>query len=252
MSKSRGNVEDPDELVARYGADTVRLFLMFMGPWDQGGPWSATGIGGVARFLNRVWTIVTDPRGRETGDSGPDEPAGEAATAEVEKAIRGAAHRTLAAVTADYEGFRFNTMVARLMELTNLLTRHRGTEVAGGAAWDEAVRLLLLMLAPAAPHLAEELWARRLAAAGAPWSSIHVERWPQVDAAAAAVETRELPVQVNGKVRDRVEVAVGLSKGEVEAIVLARPRIVAALGGRVPERVIHAGEGRLVNIVVRA
>jgi leucyl-tRNA synthetase len=252
MSKSRGNVEDPDELVARYGADTVRLFLMFMGPWDQGGPWSATGIGGVARFLNRVWTIVTDPRGRETGDSGPDEPAGEAATAEVEKAIRGAAHRTLAAVTADYEGFRFNTMVARLMELTNLLTRHRGTEVAGGAAWDEAVRLLLLMLAPAAPYLAEELWARRLAAAGAPWSSIHVERWPQVDAAAAAVETRELPVQVNGKVRDRVEVAVGLSKGEVEAIVLARPRIVAALGGRVPERVIHAGEGRLVNIVVRA
>jgi leucyl-tRNA synthetase len=251
MSKSRGNVEDPDELVARYGADTVRLFLMFMGPWDQGGPWSATGIGGVARFLNRVWTIVIDPRGREPGDSGFDEPADGTGTADVEKAIRGAAHRTLAAVTADYEGFRFNTMVARLMELTNLLTRFRGTEAAGGAAWDEAVRLLLLMLAPAAPHIAEELWARRLAAAGAPWSSIHVERWPQVDVAAAAVETRELPVQVNGKVRDRVEVAVGLSKGEVEAIVLARPKIVAALGGRVPERVIHAGEGRLVNIVVR-
>jgi leucyl-tRNA synthetase len=251
MSKSRGNVEDPDELVARYGADTVRLFLMFMGPWDQGGPWSQTGIGGVARFLNRVWTLVLDPHGRDPGAAEAGSlPAGEDPAA-AEKAIRGAAHRTLAAVTADYESFRFNVMVAKLMELVNALFRYRGTEVAGGAAWDEAVRLLLLVLAPAAPHLTEELWARRLAAAGAAWSSIHAERWPEVDAAAAAVETRELPVQVNGKVRDRVEVAVGLSDAEVEAIVLARPKIVAALGGKAPHRVIHAGGGRLVNIVVR-
>ncbi len=155
-------------------------------------------------------------------------------------------------MTADYEAFRFNTMVARLMELANLLFRYRGTEVAGGAAWDEAVRLFLLMLAPAAPHITEELWARRLAATGEPWRSIHAERWPEVDAAAAAVETRELPIQVNGKVRDRVEVAVGLGDAEVEAVVLARPKIVAALAGRAPDRVIHAGGGRLVNIVVRA
>jgi leucyl-tRNA synthetase len=250
MSKSRGNVEDPDALVARYGADTVRLFLMFMGPWDQGGPWSQTGIGGVARFLNRAWTLALDPHGQEPGDAEAGSlPAGEdAATAE--KAIRGAAHRTLAAVTADYEGFRFNTMVAKLMELANLLFRYRGTEVAGGAAWNEAIRLLLLMLAPAAPHLTEELWSRRLAASGSPWSSIHAERWPEVDAAAAAVETRELPVQVNGKVRDRVEVAVGLSEAEVEAIVLARPKVQAALGGKAPDRVVHAGGGRLVNIVI--
>jgi len=251
MSKSRGNVEDPDELVAQYGADTVRLFLMFMGPWDQGGPWSQTGIGGVARFLNRAWTLALDPHGREQGDPEAGRlPAGEDAAA-AEKAIRGAAHRTLAAVTADYEGFRFNVMVAKLMELANLLFRYRGTQVAGGAAWDEAIRLLLLMLAPAAPHVTEELWSRRLAAAEAPWSSIHAERWPEVDAAAAAVATRELPVQVNGKVRDRVEVAVGLSEAEVEAIVLARPKVQAALGGKAPDRVIHAGGGRLVNIVVR-
>ncbi len=251
MSKSRGNVEDPDALVAQYGADTVRLFLMFMGPWDQGGPWSPSGIGGVARFLHRAWTLVLDPHGTEPGDANAGRlPAGEDAAAAA-KAIRGAAHRTLAAVTVDYEGFRFNTMVAKLMELTNLLVRYRGTEVAGGAAWDEAVRLLLLMLAPAAPHVTEELWARRLAAAGAEWSSIHLERWPAVDVAAAAVATRELPVQVNGKVRDRVEVAVGLSDAEVEAIVLARPKVIAALAGKTPDRVIHAGGGRLVNIVIR-
>jgi leucyl-tRNA synthetase len=251
MSKSRGNVEDPDALVAQYGADTVRLFLMFMGPWDQGGPWSPTGIGGVARFLNRAWTLVLDPHGREPGDVDAGKlPAGEDAAAAA-TTIRGAAHRTLAAVTADYEGFRFNTMVAKLMELANLLFRYRGTEVAGGTAWGEAVDLLLSMLAPAAPHVSEELWARRLAAAGTPWRSIHGELWPAVDAAAAAVATRELPVQVNGKVRDRVEVAVGLSEAEVEAIVLARPKVVAALGGKEPDRIIHAGGGRLVNIVVR-
>ncbi len=251
MSKSRGNVEDPDALVARYGADTVRLFLMFMGPWDQGGPWSPSGIGGVARFLNRCWTLVLDPRGIEPSDATAGTlPPGEDAAAAA-KAIRGAAHRTLAAVTADYEGFRFNTMVAKLMELANLLFRYRGTEVAGGAAWEEATRLLLLMLAPAAPHIAEELWSRRLAAAGTPWSSIHAERWPEVDAEAAAVATRELPVQVNGKVRDRVEIPVGLPEAEIEALVLARPKVVAALAGKAPERVIHAGGGRLVNIVVR-
>jgi leucyl-tRNA synthetase len=107
------------------------------------------------------------------------------------------------------------------------------------------------MLAPAAPHVTEELWSRRLAARGETWRSIHAELWPSVDAAAAAVETRELPIQVNGKVRDRVEIAVGLSEAQVEALVLARPKVVAALAGKTPDRVIHAGGGRLVNIVVR-
>jgi leucyl-tRNA synthetase len=252
MSKSRGNVQDPDELVARYGADTIRLFLMFMGPWDQGGPWSPTGIGGVHRFLNRVWTLVLDAHGAEPGD--PDAwrlPAGEDLEA-AGKAIRAAAHRTLRDVTEDYEGFRFNTMVAKLMELSNLLFRYRGTPAAGDVAWEEAVRLLLLMLAPAAPHITEELWSRRLSAAGREWSSIHAERWPQVDASAVVEATREVPVQVNGKLRDRVTVPSATGDAELERLVLASPRIQAALAGRTPDRVVVAGGGRLVNLVVRS
>jgi leucyl-tRNA synthetase len=251
MSKSRGNVVDPDDLVARYGADTVRLFLMFMGPWDQGGPWSPTGIGGVHRFLNRVWSVVLEPHGTEGGD--PDSgtlPAGEDEAA-ARTALRQAAHRTLAGVTRDHEGFRFNTMVAKLMELANLLQRYRGSVVAGSAEWDETIRLLLLMLAPSAPHITEELWSRRLAAAGAPWSSIHEEPWPDADLTAIVEATREVPIQVNGKLRDRVEVPAGIAESELEAVVLSRPKVQAALAGRTPDRIVHAGGGRLVNIVVR-
>jgi leucyl-tRNA synthetase len=258
MSKSRGNVEDPDALVARYGADTVRLFLMFMGPWDQGGPWSPTGIGGISRFLHRVWFSALDPRGVDAGD--PESgvlPAGQDVAA-AERALRAAAHRTLRTVTEEYAELRFNTMVAHLMELSNLLQRYRGTEIAGGAAWDEAVRLLLLMLAPAAPHIAEELWSRLAEARGeaagdgaGAWSSIHTQAWPAVDEAAATESEREVPVQVNGKLRDRVRVPIGISEAELERLVLAQPKIVAALGGRTPTKVIHAGGGKLVNIVVR-
>ncbi|MBI2763343.1 MAG: leucine--tRNA ligase [Chloroflexi bacterium] len=251
MSKSRGNVQDPDELIARYGADTIRLFLMFMGPWDQGGPWSASGIGGVYRFLNRVWAIAIDPTGTDRGDQEAGRlPAGQDIGV-AEAAIRTAAHRTLRDVTIDYEGFRFNTMVARLMELSNALYRYRGTPAAGGRAWDEGVRLLLLMLAPAAPHITEELWSRRLATAGTGWSSIHLEPWPQVDAGAVIEETREVPVQVNGKIRDKVVVPADVSDADLELAVLAAPKVMAALSGRTPDRVIVAGGCRLVNLVVR-
>ena len=250
MSKSRGNVQDPDELVGRYGADTVRLFLMFMGPWDQGGPWSPTGIGGVHRFLNRVWTLVLDAHGREPGDPEAGSlPAGETAD-QARQAIRAAAHRTLRDVTTDYEAFRFNTMIAKLMELANTLFRYRGTEVAGDAEWDEAIRLLLLMLSPAAPHVTEELWSRRADAAGEPWVSIHLQSWPEVDPAAVVEATREIPVQVNGKLRDRVIVPTNATTDEIEAAVLASLRIVTILDGRRPDRVVVAGGGRLVNLVV--
>jgi leucyl-tRNA synthetase len=251
MSKSRGNTVDPDHLVARYGADTVRLFLMFMGPWDQGGPWTETGIDGVHRFLRRVWTVTIDPTGVERGDPTAGRLAQDETEATATGNLRTSAHRTLRSVTADYEQFRWNVMIAKLMELTNLLMRYRGTIVAGSPAWDEAVRLLLLMLAPAAPHIAEELWSRRLAAAGDEWRSIHTERWPEWDAALVVERTVELPIQINGKLRDRVEIPAGLSKDEIEAIVLARERIQAALAGRAPDKIVHAG-GRLVNLVVRS
>jgi len=251
MSKSRGNTVDPDDLVAKYGADTVRLFLMFMGPWDQGGPWSPTGIGGVHRFLNRVWALTLEPHYLEPGDpeagvlpAGQDEKTARAA-------IRAAAHRTLRDVTADYDAFHFNTMVAKLMELSNALFRYRGSSVAGGPEWEEAVRLLLLMLAPAAPHIAEELWSRRLAANDEAWRSIHTERWPEVDLAAVAESTREVPVQVNGKVRDRIVVPAGADAAAIEAAVLRSVRIQQILAGRAPDRIIQAGGGRLVNLVVR-
>jgi leucyl-tRNA synthetase len=251
MSKSRGNVQDPDELVSRYGADSIRLFLMFMGPWDQGGPWSPTGIEGVYRFLRRVWALTLDPRGREPGDPGGGAlPDGEDDAA-AGNALRSAAHRTLRDVTRDYGDFHFNTMVAKLMELVNVLQRYRGTSAAALPDWDEAIRLLLLMLAPAAPHISEELWSRRLAAMGEEWRSIHAERWPEVDEAAAADETREVPIQLNGKLRDRVVVPAGISEIELEQVVMARDRIRELLEGRTADRVVIAGGGRLVNIVVR-
>ena len=250
MSKSRGNVQDPDELVQRYGADAVRLFLMFMGPWDQGGPWSSTGIGGLQRFLRRVWTVTLDASGREPGDpTAGTLPAGEDAAA-AERTVQRAGHRTLELVTSDHEGFRWNTMVARLMELTNTLMRYRGTEVAGGAAWDETIRLMLLMLAPIAPHIAEELWSRRLAEEGADWRSIHLERWPESDPSLTREETLELPVQVNGKLRDRVAMPAGLDAAEIERRVLEREKVRAALEGHEVLRIVHV-QGRLVNLVTR-
>ncbi|MBA2570382.1 MAG: leucine--tRNA ligase, partial [Chloroflexi bacterium] len=242
MSKSHGNVQDPDELVARYGADTVRLFVMFMKPWEADAPWSPRGITGTRRFLDRVWTVTLEPHGVEGPDQGG---AGSLGTD-----LRRSTHRTLRDVTADYEGYRFNTLIAKLMELTNALMRVRGTPLADGPDYADSVRALLLMLAPIAPHVAEELWARRLAAAGEEWRSIHREPWPDFDPTLAASDHIELPVQINGRLRDLVSLPAGLSETEVEQIVLARDKVLANLEGREIVRVVHVA-GRLVNIVVR-
>jgi len=251
MSKSRGNVQDPDELVARYGADTVRLFLMFMGPWDQGGPWSPTGIDGIHRFLRRVWTVSTDSRGLEPGD--PDSgrlPAGESAATAAES-LRRQAHRALKKVTDDHAGYRWNTMIATLMELTNRLIRLRGTDVVDEPEWDETIQMLLLMLAPIAPHISEELWSRRLAAAGARWSSVHSQEWPRYDETLIPEAQIELPVQINGKLRDVVSVPANLSEVETEQIEMARDKVRAHLEGQEIVRVIQI-PNRLVNIVARS
>jgi leucyl-tRNA synthetase len=234
MSKSRGNVVNPDDYVGRYGADVVRIYLMFIGPWDQGGPWNMTGIEGSARFVQRVWTVATaDPA---------TAPAGEADPAAI-TALRRWTHRTIQRVSADIENFRFNTMIAALMEFVNELMRARETPLRATDAWREAIATLTLLLAPAAPHLAEELWARQ----GQPYS-VHQQRWPEADLALAAAEEFELVVQVNGKLRDRLTMPVGVDEATATAAALASPRVAAQTGGRPPQRVIFV-PGRLINII---
>jgi leucyl-tRNA synthetase len=250
MSLSRGIVQDPDELIGRYGADTVRLFLMFMGPWDQGGPWNDKGIEGVHRFLRRVWAVALDPHGGEGGNVDEGRlPAGPTAAAAAEE-LRRAAHRALKKVTDDHATFHWNTMISALMELTNRLTRLRGSSVAGGPEWDEATKWLILMLAPLAPHISEELWSRRLAAAGEEWRSVHTETWPEYLPELVTSDEIELPIQVNGRLRDVVVIAAGLSEVEIEQLVMARDKVRAYLDGAVVDRVIQI-PGRLVNVVTR-
>jgi leucyl-tRNA synthetase len=236
MSKSRGNVVAPDELTARYGSDTVRLFLMFIGPWDQGGPWNPMGIEGVHRFLGRVWHLA-QPESREPGGTEV------LAVEELERALRRATHATIADVTDDYGAFRFNTAVAKLMELSNAIGQAREAGIGGGNAYAEAVDTLLLLLAPAAPHVAEELWERR----GYDYS-IHIQAWPVADPVLAVADTIELPVQVDGKLRDRLVVTRDTPADEIERLALASEHVQRYLNGRSPRRVIQVPE-KLVNVV---
>jgi leucyl-tRNA synthetase len=235
MSKSRGNVQAPDELVARYGADTVRAFLMFIGPWDQGGPWNPTGIDGIQRWLGRVWGVAAP------GD-GTSEAAGPEAE-ELTRALRRATHTTIDAVSDDYASFHFNTAISKLMELTNAMVRARETGLAGSEAYADAVEVLLKLMAPVTPHIAEELWERRGGA-----YSIHTQSWPVADPALARADTLELPVQVDGKLRDRLVVTHDTPADEIERMALSSEHVQRYLNGRTPAKVIHI-PGRLVNVV---
>ncbi len=235
MSKSRGNVVDPDEQVRQYGADTVRGYLMFMRPWDEGGPWDPKGIEGVHRWLHRVWALVTDPV-----------PQGTRADARISlRELRHRTHATVKRVTEDLEHFRFNTAIAALMEFTNFLQNVKGTPSGSGPAWEEAIRALLLMLAPFVPHIAEELWAKT----GRPYS-IHQQAWPQYDPELARAETVTLVIQVNGKVRDRIQASSDISAEEARRLALESERVRRVLDGRPVSDVIVV-PGRLVNVVVR-
>ena len=232
MSKSRGNVVAPDAQVERWGADCFRAYLMFLGPWEQGGPYDVDGIVGVSRWLNRLWTVVIDPPARVEG--GP-------ANAELPRA----AHSTLQRVTDDLSRYRMNTMIAALMELTNTLQDARTTGSVNKAAWDEAIELLLLMLAPSAPHIAEELWERT----GHPYS-VHTQAWPAANAVLAAQDRVEVAVQVNGRVRDRLELAADADEVTARTAAEALPKVAEHLAGHEVVRVIYV-PGRLLNIVVR-
>ncbi|HLJ62012.1 MAG TPA: leucine--tRNA ligase [bacterium] len=234
MSKSRGNVVNPDDYVGTMGADVVRAYLMFIGPWDGGGPWNPKGIEGVHRFLLRVWHLVVDPP-----------PDGRAPSLEVPAQVRRAIHQTLRRVTEDLEGFRFNTAVAALMECANALGRLREEGAAETAEWHPALRTLALMLAPLTPHLAEELWARL----GGTYS-VHRQPWPAWDPAAVHEDTMTLVLQVNGRVRDRVTVPAGLDDVHLKEAALGSDKVRKFLDGKSVEDVIVV-PGKLVNVVAR-
>src|SRR5690554_4020405 len=184
MSKSRGNVVDPDDLVRDYGADTVRAYMMFLGPWDQGSPWNSRGIEGISRFLNRVWNLLHSKPEGEQND-----------LADAKRELRRATHHAINEVTQDFESFSFNTAIAELMTLQSAISRTRTKDMLEQPEWQEAVRALLVMLAPIAPHITEELWHRL-----GNENSVHLEEWPRHDPEALVSDTVTMAVQVGGKV----------------------------------------------------
>ena len=227
MGKSKKNSVSPDEFFSVYGVDTLRLYEMFMGPLDQAKPWTTRDIVGVTRFLQRVWRnfIDTDTGGLLVVDDEPDDD------------LARLMHRTIRAVTEDMEHLRFNTAIARLFELNNDL-------VALDRVPRPVAEAFVLLLSPIAPHVAEELWERL-----GHERTILAASWPTFDPDLAADETVTLIVQVNGKVRDRIEVDAGIDEDEATRLALASEKVAAALGGAEPSRVI-ARPPNLVNVVV--
>jgi leucyl-tRNA synthetase len=232
MSKSKGNVVNPDDLVDEFGADTVRTHLMFAFEWQKGGPWDSRGIAGSRRFIEDVWRIGTS-----------DYVAG-AVSDRASTDLRRKVHQTIAKVGDDMLEFKWNTAVAALMTLRNaMLDSLRSGDVATGV-WDEAVATMLKLLAPIAPHVTEELWHHL-----GHGDSIHTQSWPEFDAGIAADDVVTMVIQVNGKVRDRIEVSASVSEQEATDAALAAERVQTWLEGGQIRKVI-ARPPNLVNIVV--
>jgi leucyl-tRNA synthetase len=229
MSKSRGNVVSPDDVIERYGTDSMRLYEMFMGPLDKGAPWSDEAIPGVYRFLQRAYRLLVEDAdgGERLVDlaDGSGSPEQQRLTA---RAIHG--------VTEDIEAMRFNTAISKLMVFSREIARD-------AAPPREAAEIFVLLLAPFAPHLAEELWLRLGHS-----QSLAAEPWPTADAALLEESTLTLAVQVNGKRRDEIEVPADADEEAIRRAALASPAVARQLGSREPKRVIIV-PGRLVNIV---
>jgi leucyl-tRNA synthetase len=231
MSKARGNVINPDDIVKEYGADSLRLYEMFMGPLEAVKPWSMKGVEGVYRFLARAWRMVVDsePDGIRLDSKVQDVPL----TPEAAKVVA----RTVAAVTDDIEAHRFNTAISRLMEFTNFFT-------AQEVRPKSALETFTLLLAPMAPHLAEELW--QILGHG---QTLAYEPWPTYDPALLKDDEIEIPVQVNGKLRGRVVVPADADKGQIESAAREDEKITVLLEGKIVRKVIVV-PGKLVNFVV--
>ncbi len=226
MSKSKGNVVTPDAMIEKYGADALRLWELFMGPFDEPTNWNEDGVAGTERYLGRVWTMVRRYVGAGAPEGNPN--------AETLKR----AHKTIRTVTDHIERLRFNTAVATMMDQLNYLARLKPEE-----AGRFAIESYVLMLAPMAPHACEEMW--RALGHG---TSIHLEPWPRFDPELTREETVTVVVQVNGKVRDRLEIAVGTAEDEVRATALSSENVKKHLGGKEPRKVIYVPD-KLLSIV---
>ncbi len=230
MSKSRGNVINPDEVIREYGADSMRLYEMFLGPLDKDAPWSTEGIQGVHRFLQRAWRLLL-------AEEEPGEPLRPLAEGRGTEAQQRLLARTIAGVTEDIEALRFNTAISKLMVFVRDIAREDPLP-------REAAEAFVLLLSPFAPHVAEELW-RRLGHE----QSLAYEPWPEADRSMLEEETVTLAVQVNGRRRDEIRVPRDASEDEIREAALASPRVQKHLEGREPRKVIVV-PGRLVNLVV--
>jgi leucyl-tRNA synthetase len=232
MSKSKGNVVDPVELFASHGADALRLYHLFMGPPTDDAAWNENGVDGTRRFLERVWRMATDDHGFVDRD--PDER---------DRELLGLAHRTVRKVTEDIDRFHFNTAVPALMILSNALGDYLDASPREATA-EVVVRLLLLMLSPMTPHIAHELWQRRGLG-----DMLATEPWPEWDEELAREETVTMVIQVNGKVRDRLEVPAEITREQAEEAALASEKVRGWIDGQVVRQVI-ARPPNLVNVVI--
>ncbi len=237
MSKSRGNVVNPDQIVRDYGADALRLYEMFMGPLEATKPWSMTGVGGVRNFLDRVWRMIVDDRDETTvlSSAVQDVPCDD----EQNRML----HSTIQRVTEDIKSLSLNTAIARMMEFTNFFTKY---EVRPRAAMEAIV----LLLSPYAPHIAEELWAVLCGAEQATRGCASLQPWPQWDEAALVQSSIDLPVQINGKVRGKVQVPADADEATVMKLVLEDKRIQTSLEGKAVVKSFVVA-GRLVNLVAK-
>jgi leucyl-tRNA synthetase len=234
MSKSRGTQVAPDDLVRQHGADSLRLHLMYLGPWEQGGPWNSRGIQGMERFIRRAYTVVTETAAGPFTATLPETQT---------LPLRRLTHRTIQRVTQDLDEFQFNTMVAALIEFVNELMRHKDDPITKTLEWREAIETLVLLMAPSTPYVAEELWERL----GMPYS-VHQQRWPAFEPALVVEDQVEVVVQVNGKVRDRLMLSPDAPEATVRELALASPKVAEQLNGREPAKVIYV-PGRLINLV---
>ena len=241
MSKSLGNVVSPEEIIDRYGADTARLFILFAAPVDRDLDWSDQGVEGAYRFLGRVWRILG--QFAETIKGAPA--FCDAASLSTEEAeLRRVLHATIKKVTEDVrDRFMFNTAISSIMELVNALYAFQDKKLTPGLA-RETASALLRMLAPFAPHITAELWAKIFG------GNIHGESWPHYDAAALVQDEVEIVLQINGKVRDRVKVAADLDLSSMEKLVTELPRAKELTAGKTVVKVVCV-PGKLVNIVVK-